>query len=851
MRWLLFRICAATFFLGCFDSAAVAQNIVFQPPDASNPIVVNAEHVTSWRQGQLQIVHLIGNAQVQQQSFQLAGAEGVLLIGDEEGEQNLTKKISVYFENDNANPDSRVIVSRAAVGAGKPDRIIDTQWLGELFTTADINSDTKANPPAGSPPAIVGRALQKIEDDANAAIYVQPATFLQGDTQTIVNPLTGAVQEVGPAPVVPDLSVPEPPIQTSPVPAGLGAVTGGPSPPSQIQSGISSQAGRSTVSINRRDPAVNLNLNFKSNPQNPSEGVWLGTGGVKVDIDSPQFAQVGAFQADASRKVTILADNIVAWQSPLPDGTDRWEMYLEGNVIFAKGSRIIYSDRMYYDANAQQGTILSADIFTPVADYPGLVRLKADVVQQVDENTLQAYGAAFTSSRLAFPRYWLQSENIELNRQVRQQVDPRTGLPQFDPNTGQLNTEDEYFASSRSNRVYVAGVPVFAWPSFRTNLNDPSLYLNRLRIGNDNIFGTQVFTGWNLYKLLGIQNPPQGTEWTGLLDYLSERGLAWGTEFNYQRNNGLFGYPGIVRGNYRSWFINDRGEDNLGRGRFGLTPEEDIRGRAVGQHYHKFAPGITLKAELGWISDRNFLESFYEREWDSEKDATTGFWLERNVGTQSFNLTTDIQVNDFFTQTTWLPRLDHFVLGQPLFLNRGVWSAHSHVGYGRLRVADAPLDPAELFDPLAWENDVDGIRAGTRHEIDFPQQIGPAKVVPYVFGDATFWQEDLNGNDLLRAYGQVGVRASLPFWKVDPTIQSVLWNVNGLAHKVTFDLDAYYSDASQDLRDLRCTINWMTIHKKRFDVGLRLTRSTFFPETISRSGLMNDTSRCAVAYKAM
>ena len=811
LRWLLFK---SLVILCCLVDLTGAQSVVFQPPDASNSIGVAADQITSWQQGQLQILHLNGNVQIHQQFLRGSAAQGVLLIEqpdlnsdsishpNSDLKQDLATKVTVYLENELGNPASKVEVDLAFGAANTNEKIIDSVWLGRLFTRAGLTSATAPSALEGPSPAIVLRALKKIEDDANEAIYVRPAAFIQGSTQTIVNPLTGAVQEVGPAPVVPDLSVPEPPIQNTPVPADLGAVTGGPSPPSQSPGGISSRAGQSTVSINRRDPAVNLNLNFLSNPQNPSEGVWLGTGGAKVEIDSPEIAQIGAFQADTSRKVVILADNIVAWQSPLPDGTDRWEMYLEGNVIFAKGSRVIYADRMHYDANTKQGTILSADVYTPVADYPGLVRLKADVVQQVDENTLQAYGAAFTSSRLAFPRYWLQSENIEISRQVNQQFDPQTGLPQFDNNTGQIKTDDEYFAASRANRVYIGGVPVFAWPSFRSSLNEPSLYLNRLRLGNDSIFGTQIFTGWNLYKLLGIRNPPQGTEWTGLLDYLSERGLAWGTEFKYQRNNGLFGYPGIVRGNYQSWFINDSGEDDLGRGRFGLTPEEDLRGRVFGKHYHKFAPGVTLKAELGWISDRNFLESFFEREWDTEKDATTGFWLERNVGTQSFNLTADIQVNDFFTQTSWLPRLDHFVLGQPLFLNRGVWHGHSHIGYGRVRAADAPLDPAEQFDPLAWENDVDGIRVGTRHEIDFPQQIGPAKVVPYVLGDATFWQEDLNGDDLLRAYGQIGVRASLPFWKVDPTIQSVLWNVNGLAHKVTFDIDAFYADASQDLEDL-------------------------------------------------
>ena len=66
-------------------------------------------------------------------------------------------------------------------------------------------------------------------------------------------------------------------------------------------------------------------------------------------------------------------------------------------------------------------------------------------------------------------------------------------------------------------------------------------------------------------------------------------------------------------------------------------------------------------------------------------------------------------------------------------------------------------------------------------------------------GDLGYWQEDINGNDVFRGVGQVGVRASLPMWKVDPSVQSTLWNVNGLAHKVSFDVDAFWADSSQDL----------------------------------------------------
>ena len=89
-----------------------------------------------------------------------------------------------------------------------------------------------------------------------------------------------------------------------------------------------------------------------------------------------------------------------------------------------------------------------------------------------------------------------------------------------------------------------------------------------------------------------------------------------------------------------------------------------------------------------------------------------------------------------------------------------------------------------------------------RGEIDLPLDLGPVKVVPYLLGEATHWGEVIGGGDLQRAVGQVGVRASLPMWSVNPNAQSHLFNIHGMAHKVVFDLDFSFTDASQDVTDL-------------------------------------------------
>ncbi len=58
-------------------------------------------------------------------------------------------------------------------------------------------------------------------------------------------------------------------------------------------------------------------------------------------------------------------------------------------------------------------------------------------------------------------------------------------------------------ATSRNNFVYLAGLPVSYWPIFTTDLNKPTFYLSSVKFKNDQIFGTQVFTEFDGYQLLG------------------------------------------------------------------------------------------------------------------------------------------------------------------------------------------------------------------------------------------------------------------------------------------------------------------------------------------------------------
>ena len=512
------------------------------------------------------------------------------------------------------------------------------------------------------------------------------------------------------------------------------------------------------------------------------------------------FGENGITEISADR-IVIWTDKNVRGLAGVGVGNAPVEFYLEGNIEFRQGRQIIFAERMYYDVQQQNGVILEAQLQAYVArrddEFPIPFRVKSDVLQQTSPSTFQANNAAFTTSQLGIPQYWIQSDNLTFDTgstRLLDQVGGGLGGVSRDP--AQF---DRLFVSSDNTRLFVGGFPVFRWPRFSTDLAQTrSLYLDRIRIGSDSVFGTQVLTRWNNYQLLGLTQP-EGTQWTTTLDYLTDRGLGFGTDLEYQRDV-FFGIPSLGRGFFHSWFINDDGLDNLGRDRRSVALEESFRGRARLQDRRLFANGMVLSSELGWTSDRNFLEQYYEEEWDLEKDQDTRVELKQFNGSGSWSLGAGIRLNDFFTQTEWLPRFDHYEMGRSFLQNRLTWFEHTQLGYGRLQIAERPtnLIDAAKFDPLAWEVPAEGMRIATRQEVDLPLQLGAFKVVPYALGEAAHWQEDLNQQDVTRLLGQAGVRASIPFWRVIPDLSNELLNLNGLAHKMVLETDFLWADASQD-----------------------------------------------------
>jgi hypothetical protein len=651
---------------------------------------------------------------------------------------------------------------------------------------------------------------------------VRPAQF----TEPIPDPNANAGAMTGPAETIPTPASPTPasPTPASPTPVPLGSPNGetirlqppptrglplaeDPPPPTVFDDGATTRGprfffggGTKSIEIDSRGASTPPVITNTPRPET-NESVITARGGVTIRVrdvaatlPDGQFMQFGT--------VTLSADRIVAWLPMMTNlfgaGADlssaEGEIYLEGDIVFRQGENVIYADSMYYNVTRETGLVLDAEAITAVPEYQGIVRLKAEVLQQVSRGNFRAFDAAVTSSRMGVPRYWLQSERLEFEERTRNVIDARSG---------RMVADRDHHVTSSNNFVFLGGIPVFYWPRFATSLRRPTFYVTGAKVSNDAAFGTQFLLDWDVFQLFGVDRPPDGVDWELSTDYLSERGPAIGTRVDYDIP-GFLSVPGRTRGFIDAWGISDSGKDRLGLDRLALEPETDVRGRALMRHRQWLANDYELIAEVGYLSDRNFLEQYLEREWDRELDHSTGLRLRKYHFNQLFDLSADVQVNDFYQETEQLPSVDHYLLGGTFLGQVVTWSMHNHASYTRLNAAEAPIDPAEAaeYSPLPGEQDADGVIASTRQELAVTLPVGPFNLRPKASVEAAHYGEAADGDSLTRLLGQAGVALNLPMMRVDPTIQSSLFNVKGLAHKLDWTAEYWYADSDTNLDEL-------------------------------------------------
>lgn len=544
--------------------------------------------------------------------------------------------------------------------------------------------------------------------------------------------------------------------------------------------------------------AVPYNVqSFPSTHTVPPEQIWVITGGVNLLIDGVEGLDMVDMSAD---RIIIWTDgrNTQNFNSEIRQSKETpFEIYLEGNIEIRQGTYLLKANRAFYDAREERAVMLDAELKTHLPELGEDVRVRASQIRQLSKGAYLAQNAWATGSQFGKPGYKMQASDVFIEDRY---TTPwlGSGTNELDPITGQPLASKRAWMTSSNNTFEIGNVPLFYLPYVSSPVEDIYFPITGLRFGNDRIFGFQVETEWDMFKLLGLERPA-GTKWEGQVDYYSDRGVGIGQSGNYQGAN-LLGFDNVFNGNAEAFYIHDSGTDNLGLDRRALVPSTKDRYFLNHQHRQTSPFGMTLTSEAGIFSDRNFQQQYFLSDFNNRKDVETLLHLKQQQDNWSWSVIGRTKLNDYENTTDWLPKADLFLLGEPLLGNLLSWTSHSSVGYGKLKPGSAPYNPQQdVFTPLPFIADSQGLVAMTRNQLEAPFNLGPFILTPYVMGEAAYWEQGLQQQQIDRLYGSAGLRGSIMAERIYPDVYNPYFDLNGLAHKMVLEADYSFSDASENL----------------------------------------------------
>ncbi len=451
---------------------------------------------------------------------------------------------------------------------------------------------------------------------------------------------------------------------------------------------------------------------------------------------------------------------------PGPEGAEEiiTGVYLEGDVVIARGERYLRGERAYYDLTTDRAYVPDV-VFRTIhkqRDIPIYVRAK--LFRSLSAREIWFRSPRVTSSDFYHPSYHVGASEAYLMDKT-----------EYDA-TGMQISEQSWSMRMKHTTFNIRRFPVFYWPYLVGDLTHANTAIRKVEFGHHGRFGWGAETEWSLFRLLGLIEP-QGFKGRFGLDWY-ERGVLAGVNIKYEKQLANRSYSGywLMYG-----MLDDRQRDEFGDRRKEYAPE--VRGRVLFRHKEILPRDWRVQLELSYYCDRYSLEQFFPGEVYAGKEQETLFYAKKQRDNWAFTTLLKYRLNRFQTQTESAPDLGFYWLGVPLFGNNLTLYSESHAGLKRYR----PRKGSGVLDSRMF------VRGDTRNELNVPLHLGPLNVTPYAIGRLTYWDDILPDGERCRTYGQVGAKANMHFWKVFDHPRSRLWDIDRLRHIVTPEATAFVS----------------------------------------------------------
>ncbi len=566
--------------------------------------------------------------------------------------------------------------------------------------------------------------------------------------------------------------------------------------------------------------AKDFDVDFKPLPDGRTAIIL--TGGAALIISTP-----GNPPATKPQIIDIEADRLVIWTKgngkalfndmKSEQGSDNGahELYMSGHVQMRmrgeKDTKTLRTNELYYDVRRNVAVAREVDfeIMIPKGLFP--LHIWTPELQQLGPKLFSMKESKVFSSWLpSDPGFYVNISNMSIEER-KYELSYLYGLwPAYDKD-GKRKEQTDHVFSGTNYLAYLEGVPIFYFPYFGGRLEDPLGPLDAVNAGYDNIFGFQFRTTWDLYDILDLPHF-DGTKWQLYLDYLSMRGPGFGTYFQFTGKD-PFDIKGKYTGEFKFYGVYDTGLDILGgnRGQQEFWPNAntswpiehpDFRAWTYGKvNVQELPDGFSVLGQFAYLTDRNFHEVYFLDQFVNGLNQDTYMHLKQQQGDWAWTLDAATETENWFTHTNWLPKLDGYLMGQTFSFDQLpdllVFNTRAGAGFAQLR----PTSQVPLAY-LPTDADVNTVRLDWKSDLSMPFDAGPIKFAPYVTWDVAYYSENVNGDSQGRLFGGGGLRWSMPLSKLYPDVQSDLFNLNQLYHKIVFYGNYYASQSSVGFNNL-------------------------------------------------
>jgi hypothetical protein len=331
------------------------------------------------------------------------------------------------------------------------------------------------------------------------------------------------------------------------------------------------------------------------------------------------------------------------------------------------------------------------------------------------------------------------------------------------------NLVEEDRAVMKSVRFHVGEVPVLYFPLVYKDVEHDWPWM-RVAVGTSSRMGRFGSVMFRFQPVKGLRITPR-------VEAMSERGVGLGLGAEYH-----FGHEKEIRGALDAfWIPNDYGEDELantsrtGSGwpagwppALGPLPSEialDVRSRYRIKfvHQQEWPKGLELDVEVHKFSDAGVYREYFEDEFKTEKPPETRLYLQYGRDNWAFSIHVKKQINDFLTQTEYLPQFGFNWIAEPI--GGGLlFSTDTEVARVRTRFGDVRrrLGQSNLAITRIWlrrneysrppaltlrQNDSDsltGWRADTVNVLSYPFELSVFDIEPYVGWRGTWFERGVH-----------------------------------------------------------------------------------------------------------